>query len=291
MTHEQEREGHDPEAIEELVRDVESLGAADRWDEAYERLREALREEGEDATVLCWLGVAAERLGREGEAYEYYRRSLDTHPTDPFLLASAGSGLASFDDPDAEGALRLAAITAPDFAFGRMSYGSYLAREGLMDESLRELEAARALTPEDPIVRLELGIALLLANRGTDALAELEEALSHGEEHSWIRGLYGLALSEVGRGEAAAEELYRASLEREGDVELHLASALASAAQGWEDESWNALARAEQAAEPEDRTVIGEVEEHLNLGADAAEAFLRGDLGPTLLRERLLQRP
>ena len=287
----EEHAGPDEDAIDELVRDVEALGEEGRWDEAYDRLSEGLEDEGEDATILCWMGIAAERLGRDGEAYEHYRRALSLDPTDPFVLASVGSGLASFDDPDAEGALRMAALTAPDFAFGRMAYGAYLAREGMFAEAVAELQAARELSPESASTHLELGIAHLLSGSRGPGLAALEEALSREAEDAWVRGLYGLALVEAGRDEEAAEELYRASLERPADVDLHLASALASASQGWEDESWNALARAEQGAEPEDRDVIGEVEERLNDGPDAAEAFLRDDLGPTLLRERLLQRP
>jgi Flp pilus assembly protein TadD len=287
----EDRDGPDEGAIDELVRDVEALGEEGRWDDAYERLREALADEGEDATVLCWLGIAAERLGREGEAYEYYRRCLATNPTDPFVLASAGTGLAAFDDPEAEGALRLAALTSPTVAFARTSYGAYLAREGMFAESLAELEAARGLAPDDAGVRLELGIALVLSGKRAVGVNELEESLARHAEDSWVRALYALALQDAGRTEEAAEELYRASLERPDDVELHLVSALASAAQGWEDESWNALARAEQAAEAEDRELIGEVEDALNTGAEAAEALLREDLGPSLLRERLLQRP
>jgi len=286
-----EHDGQDEGSIEELVQAVEALAQEERWDDAYERLREGLVEEGENDMVLCWLGIVCERLGREGEAYEYYRRCLDLDPTDPFILASLGSGLATFDDPDAEGALRLAALTSPTLPFARMAYGSYLAREGMFAEAVTELKAARDLAPEDAVIRLELGIAHLLAGSRGPGLSELEEALAREAEDAWVRGLYGLALVEAGRDEEAAEELYRASLERPTDVELHLVSALASAGQGWEDESWNALARAEQVAEAEDQALIGEVEDRLNDGAEAAEALLREDLGPTLLRERLLQRP
>jgi Flp pilus assembly protein TadD len=286
-----EREGPDEEAVDEAVRDAQALGEDGRWEEAYDRLSETLRDEGEDAVLLCWLGIASERLGREGEAYDHFRRCLALEPGDPFVLATAGSGLAVFDDPEAEAALRLAALTAPDFPYARMAYGGYLSREGMLPEALKELEAARGLAPDDAAVRVELGIALLLSARTADALAELEEALAREAEDAWVRGLYGLALVDGGRGLEGAEELHRASLERPYDVDLHLASALASAGEGWEDEAWNALARAEQAAEPEDRDAIEEVEERLREGGDEAAEFLKADFAPTLLHERLLQRP
>jgi Flp pilus assembly protein TadD len=286
-----EREGPHEDVIDEAVRDAQALGEDGRWEEAYDRLSETLRDEGDDAVVLCWLGIASERLGRDGEAYDHFRRCLALEPGDPFVLATAGSGLATFDDPEAESALRLAALTAPDFSYARMAYGGYLAREGMVAEALTELEAARGLAPDDAGVRVELGIALLLAGRTADALAELEEALAREQEDAWVRGLYGLALVDAGRPQDGAEELHRASLERPSDVDLHLASALASAAEGWDDEAWNALARAEQAAEPEDRDAIEEVEDRLHEGADEAGEFLKADFAPTLLHERLLQRP
>lgn len=276
-------------AVEELVSEAESLGADERWDEALELLLEALPENSENALLLCWLGIASERLGSEGEAYEYFRRCLAQQPSDPFVLAAAGVGVSTFDDPEAEPALRLAALTAPDFPFARSAYGAYLAREGLFEQALVELRAARALAPDDAAVRAELGMALLLSGAPADAADELEEALSHAED-SWLRGVFALALLEAGRGEEGAEELHRSAEERPEDLEIQLLSALASAAQGWEEHAWAAVARAEAAAEALDADLVREVEEAVEAGEDAAGAFLREQLGPTLLRERLSQR-
>jgi Tfp pilus assembly protein PilF len=275
---------------EAVAEEARGLGEEERWEEARELLVQALEEHGDDALLLCWLGIATERLGEEGAAYEYYRAALALQPSDPFVLATAGSGAAAFDDPEAEGALRLAALTAPDFPFARAAYGAYLAREGLFAEAAAELEAARDLAPDDGGVRAELAFAYLLADRSAEALAELEEALSLLPDDAWLRGVYGLALLEARRGEEGAEQLHRAGTERPEDVELQLAAALAAAAEGWEDEGWHALARAEAGADQADRELIREVEEALEAGAEAAEAFLRDELGPPLLRERLLQR-
>ena len=250
---------------------------------------EALPDHPRDALLLCWLGIACERAGEEGEAYDFYRRALAEEPTDPFILAAAGTGVSAVDDPEAERALRLAALTAPQFPFARASYGAYLAREGLFDDALKELTAARDLAPEDTAVRVELALAMLLAGRRDAGIAQLEEALSQNDE-AWLRGVYGLALLEGGRGEEGAEQLYRTSRERLDDMEIHLLSALASAAEGWEDEAWAAIARAEEVAEALDRDLLREVEEAVEDGPEAAADFLREQLGPTLLRERLHQR-
>ena len=278
------------EAIEDVVARAQSLGEDDRWDDAYALLAEALDEQGEDALLLTWAGIAAQRLGEESEAYDRFRSALALEPADPFILAAAGSGIAALDDPGAEGALRMAALTAPEFPFARLSYGAYLAREGLLDEAIAELEAARGLAPEDGIVHTELGIAYLLAKRTDAGLDALEEALSRTPGDSWLRGLFGLALVDAGRGEEGAEQLHQAAGERDEDVEVQLIAALAMAAEGWDDPAWEALARAESHADSSDRELLSEVEDRLEAGPDAAGEFLRLDLGPVLLRERLLQR-
>lgn len=278
------------EAIEDAVAQAQSLGEDDRWDDAYALLAETLDEQGEDALLLTWAGIAAQRLGEESEAYDRFRAALALEPSDPFVLAAAGSGIAALDDPAAEGALRMAALTAPEFPFARLSYGAYLAREGLFDEAIAELEAARGLAPEDGGVHAELGMAYLLARRTDPGLDSLEEALSRLPGDSWLRALFGLALVDAGRGEQGAEQLHQAAAERDDDVEVQLIAALAMAAEGWEDPAWEALARAEAHADSSDRELISEVEDRLEAGADAAGEFLREDLGPTLLRERLVQR-
>lgn len=286
-----EEEAQDPReaAVMAVVAEAESLGAEERWDEARSMLLEAVEEHGDHAHLFCWLGIASERLGEEGEAYEFFRRALAQEPTDPFVLAAAGTGVAAYDDPEAEPALRLAALTAPGFPFARAAYGTYLAREGMYEQAVDELVAARDLAPDDTSVRAELGVTYLLARRTEEGLAELENALG-GADEGWMRGLFGLALLDAGRSEEGAEQLHRAATERVEDVEIQLLAALAAAGEGWEDEAWAALARAEDAALPEDRELIREVEEAVEDGAEAAEGFLREYLGPTLLRERLHQR-
>ncbi|HEX2207224.1 MAG TPA: hypothetical protein VHG93_06040, partial [Longimicrobium sp.] len=240
--------------------------------------------------LLTWTGLAAQRVGEEGEAFEMFRRALGMEPQDPFVLASARSALAALDDPEAERAMRLAALTAPGFPFARAAYGAYLAREGLFEDAIAELTAARDLAPEDGSVHAELGMALLLARRTDEGLDALEEALSRVPGDAWLRGVFGLALVDAGRGEEGAEQLHQAAQEREEDVEVQLIAALAMAAEGWQDPAWEALARAGQAADSSDRELIAEVEDRVEAGAESAEEFLRQDLGPSLLRERLLQR-
>src|SRR5690606_32248275 len=110
-----------------------------RWPEMSELLGEALEEAPDDPYLLGWKAVAEQELGNEGSAYDYFRRCLAQNPLDPRLLALAGSALAAFDDPDAESAVRAAALTGPDVPMARLQYGAYLAREGHFDEAFEHL--------------------------------------------------------------------------------------------------------------------------------------------------------
>ncbi|HEX2093918.1 MAG TPA: tetratricopeptide repeat protein [Longimicrobiaceae bacterium] len=276
--------------LEEILQQAASLGEEGRWAEARDLLLEQLEENAEDPALLCWLGVASHELGAEGEAYDFFRRTLAAGPEDPFILARAGNGVAVYDDPEAEPALRLAAVTAPDLPFARASYGAYLAREGLFSEAIAELEAARDLAGDEAAVRAELAIAYLLAGRREEGIVEMEEALSLDSGDTWLRALHGMTLLEVGRLEEAAETLSRVAGERPEDVELQLLSALASAAEGWEEEAWNALSRAELGAEEADAALVQEVEETIEAGAEEAREFLLRELAPSVMRDRLLLR-
>jgi predicted Zn-dependent protease len=275
------------ELLDERLRDALSLAEDGREAEAFELLQACEEDHPDDPTLLCSLGVLARQLELGETAFAYFRRCLDTAPTDPAVLAAAGSGLAAFDDPDAEPALRLAALSAPALTAARLRYGAYLAREGLLDQAITELEAARGLDEGSAEVRFELGSAYLLAARTAEGIDELAAAIGLSDDDAWIRGLRALALSEAGRDVEAAEELHAVAAEEPEDGEMQVAAALACAAQGWDDEAWVALSRAEAAAAPAEAGLLMEAEEALELGPDAAETMLREHVAPSLLRDRL----
>ena len=146
------------EAVKALLAQVHERGDEGDFQGMAERLREGLADHPGDPSVLCWLGVAERELGLAGIAYERFRACLAARPSDPNLLATAGNAIAAFDDPEAEGALRTAALLAPDLPLARWLYGAYLIREGMFDDGLFELRAARELDPDDATVRYELGV-------------------------------------------------------------------------------------------------------------------------------------
>lgn len=281
-------DGRGPD-VEAVLREALELGDQGRWEDMATLLGETLEQEEDDPYLLCWLGVAEGEMGNDGAAYEAFRLCVDQDPSDPHILALAGAGLAQFDDPDAEAALRAAALSAPDLPLARLNYGAYLSRAGMHEEALEQLEAARDLLPEDPVVRAELGAAHVLRGEPARGAAELEETLVLAPDDSWTRVLYGLVLLELDRGEEAAEELVRAGQERDYDPEAMLLGALAAASQEWDDAAEELLARSEYAAEGADIKLIQETETAVRAGPEAARRMLNSSLGPSTLRERLQQ--
>ncbi len=261
------------------------------WTGAAELLRDHLEDFDDDSAVYCWLGVAERELGMEGIAYERFKRALALDPDDPYILATAGNGIAYFDDPDAEQALRAAALIAPHVAIGRLMYGAYLAREGFHEDALRELSAAREIDPDDAQIVYELGVAHALADDHDAANDALADAVRLAPEDGWARVVFGLTLLEAGRVEEATGELTSGARLREDDVDAQLAAALAAAATGREGIAYEMLERARLRAIEGDVVLVTAVEDRLDGGHEAAASMLNDDLAPDMLRMRLRERP
>jgi Flp pilus assembly protein TadD len=275
--------------VAELLSQALQLGEEERWDEMAEALTLALRDVPDDPYVLSWLGVAERELGRDGVAYEYFKRAWQEEPLDPELLAMVGSGLAAFDDPEAEAALRAAALTGPAVPIARLQYGAYLARNGMYEQALDNLRAAAELDADDPTVHGELGIAHALNRHYADAAAAMETALELAPDDSWTRLLLGLIQLEMKDIEQAAEQLSRAAEERPEDAEAQVLAALAAAATGWDSAAQVAIARVDYSAEDVDEELVEEARERIDEGRDAALHFLAESVAPVALRERLSQ--
>ncbi|MEX2571635.1 MAG: tetratricopeptide repeat protein [Gemmatimonadota bacterium] len=240
-----------------------------------------------DPTLLCMLGALSAHLGAEGMSSDFFRRCLAQNPTNPQILITAGSGLARSGDTQAEAALRLAALTAPELPAARMHYGAFLVRSGLLAQGIEELSAARGLDPDSAEVRRELGIALLLAGSTNDGLSEIEAATAAEPEDPDAKLLYGLALIQEGDLPRAAEELYTLAEPLAEDAEVQILLALTFAAQGWEEEAWLALSRAEAAPIPADAAVTSAVEDAIAAGQQTIRALLLDELAPSTLRDRI----
>lgn len=275
--------------IQESLTGAMELGEEGRWDEMAQLLTTALRDAPDDPYVLCWLGVAEREQGHDGVAYDYFKRCWQEDPLDPNILAICGAGLAAFDDPDAEAALRAGALTGPDMPMARLQYGAYLARAGMFDQGLEHLNAAAQLDSEDPTIHGELGIAHALKGDYKSAAAAMETALEFAPDDSWTRVLLGLVYLQQAEIEDAAEQLIQAAAERTDDAEAQILAALAAAAAGWDDVAHNTLARAEFANEGGDAELVEDAREHIEESADAAREFLEAEIAPYALRDRMTQ--
>jgi Flp pilus assembly protein TadD len=267
------------------------LGDDGDWEAMALLLSEGLEADPDDPYLLCWLGVAERELGNEGAAYERFKQALAQEPDDPHLLTTAGAGLAAFDDPDAERALRTAALLAPEEVATRLAYGAYLSREGYLDDALKELEAAAELDPEDGVISTERGVAYALAGKLEEAADAFEEAARLAPGDGWPRVLLGLVLLETARPEEGAGELANGARLRPSDVEAQLLAALAAAATGWDDLAVEMIERARQIATGLDAATVEEADDRILDGPDTAGRFLRESVAPGALRDRLMARP
>jgi len=261
------------------------------WGGSADLLREHLSEFDDDPAFHCWLGVAERELGMEGVAYERFRRALALQPSDPYVLATAGNGIAAFDDPDAEPALRAAALTAPNVPLARMLYGAYLAREGFHEDAVKELTAARELNPDDPQIVYELGVAHALAEDHEAATDALGDAVSLDPEDGWARVVFGLELLEADRLDEAVGELMTGARLRSDDIDAQLVAALAAAATGRDGIAYEMLERARLNATESDVALVSSVEDRLDAGHESARIMLDEELGPSMLGMRLRERP
>ncbi len=277
--------------IEDLLQEALALGEEGDWAAMAEALSQALDTVPDDPAVLCWLGVAERELGRMGSAYERFKAALALEPGDPHILATAGNGLAQFDDPDAEGALRSASLLAPELPLARWMFGAYLSREGLFDDALRELRSAQELAPEDPVVAYELGVALALQGRLEEALDPLTRSVDLDPGEGWYQVVLGLVEAELDRMEEAAGDLSQGARLRADDVEAQLLAALAAEAAGWEDLAYEMLERGRLGSVQGDLPLLDLVETRISAGAGESRAFLVQELLAGALRERLMTRP
>jgi len=277
--------------LEDLLRQALDRGEDGDWEGMAQELEEALEDLPGDPALLCWLGVAERELGLRSSAYDRFKDALAAEPEDPWILATLGTGLARFDDPEAEAALRSAALIAPELPLTRWMYGAYLSREGLFDDALKELEVAARLAPDDPVVAYELGVALALKGDLEKALDALTRSVDLDRGEGWNLLVAGLVEAELRRFEEAARDLSEGARLLPEDVEAQFLAALTAKAAGWEDLAYEMLERGRQGAQEGDLDLLEEVEKRVYEADTDPEALLHQEVLPGALRERLMTRP
>jgi predicted Zn-dependent protease len=277
--------------LETLLGQALSLADEAEWAGVVHILRLHLEQFETEAAVHCSLAVAERELGNEGVAYELFKKALALEPEDPHIMATAGNGIAAFDDPAAMDALKNAALMAPDEPMTRLLYGAYLSREGYHEWALEQLKAAGVLDAEDPQIAYELGVAHQLAGATEAAVDALSDAVRLDPEDGWTRIVFGLLLLEDGQPDEAAGELTEGARLMPEDVEAQLLAALATAATGLEGTAYEMVERARMRAIEGDLVLVTAVEESVDAGPEAAEELLKEDVAPDSLRQRLSESP
>jgi tetratricopeptide (TPR) repeat protein len=277
--------------LEKLLARAFSLADDGEWGSVVDVLREHLADFGDEASVHCALGVAEREIGNDGIAYECFKKALALQPEDAYVLATAGNGVAAYDDPDALEALKSAALLAPDVPVTRMLYGAYLAREGHHDQAIEQLEAARELDSTDPLIAYELGVAFALAGQIARACDSLRDAVQHDPDDGWARVVFGLLLLEDDRLEEAAGELIEGARMRPEDVDAQILAALAAGGTGLDGVAYEMLERGRMRALEGDVELIDTAEQQIDAGAEAAASYLDNDVQSDALRVRLKERP
>jgi tetratricopeptide (TPR) repeat protein len=217
----------------------ELLLEANRAGEAADVFESLTAIDGESFDGHYGLGVALQRLGREGAAIEAFQKALRIDPRNPKTYLR----LSEVDPAQAEGWLRRAlalhedrgivdrlaqvllqsgkggearalleglAAKAPKDALAAYNLGQLLLAEGEPESALVELRRAASLSPSDPDVHQAVGNALVLLGRREEAIASFERALQLAPCFAAAQANLGAAYAELGRLAEAASALEKA---------------------------------------------------------------------------------
>ncbi|MEM7588292.1 MAG: tetratricopeptide repeat protein, partial [Acidobacteriota bacterium] len=160
---------------------AEALIADSRYKEAVQELEEAHARAPEDAEITYTLANGYLRVGKPEEAQELYDQVARERPI-PQTHLLIGRSFGSFRHFDrAQAAFEAALAMDPEVRRGHYYLGTVKllasGRDGL-EPAIQHFGQARLLTPEDPMVNLYLGTAMLATRRFEEAVPALEVASS-----------------------------------------------------------------------------------------------------------------
>jgi len=154
------------------------LAQRDRFDEAADRYREALRISPNYILARQNLGLALASQGKFSDAIEQYQAALRLQPANAALRADFGLALANAQrDSDAIVQYQEALRLQPDLALAHVRLGNALVRQGNVSDAVAHYEHALRVEPSSAEAHNNLGVAL--ASRGSldEAVVQFSEAL------------------------------------------------------------------------------------------------------------------
>ncbi len=159
----------------------------ERYDEAIELGREAIRRADDPGTFVYWspvvaytnLGLALYHDGQHRAALRNFEEALAVRPGSSIALYHTGLALLALGD-HAGAAERFARALeiAPGDDLCRANYGLALLRAGRVEEAGSQLSQVASRSPDDAALLINLGSAQLVLERFDDAAATLERAIA-----------------------------------------------------------------------------------------------------------------
>ena len=188
---------------------------ADEWLRAQGPLRAVLARNPEDFHALFLLGVALTQTKEFNDAAMMLERAAMQMPPELDIRAALAQALALGGELD-RAAIELEAIIGEqDIAVGETVLLVHtLVRDGKTTAALKAAKALAKRTPESPLARNLVGVALLADGRNTDAQASFEAALTLDD--GFTPAALNLAKLEFDKGNAAGtQQRYLAILDRD----------------------------------------------------------------------------
>lgn len=175
-----------------------SLGAvlyhAERYPEAVERLKHALKANPADANAKEYLGLAYSESGEYAKAVPLLEEVRQSRPDDEQVLLGLAYALALSGRPDdAQRLIEDLLKTHPDSAPLHILWGRAYASQDQLDEARQEFQRALELDPQIPEAHFYLGVlAFQLANLEEAGREFQAELASHPND---VRSRYHLAVT------------------------------------------------------------------------------------------------
>jgi Flp pilus assembly protein TadD len=191
-----------------LDRSGDRAGAA----ESFEAL---LHLDPNDGTAIDYLGWAALRDGKPGEAEAKFRRAVEVQPKEPSGHKGLAESLDAQKKPEAADAYRDYLELMPDDSAARARLVHLLVEQKENDAALAELERMDAGKPpslESLKLRADIQIA---AKKWDDSIATLQQALALAPSDAQLHGGLGRIFLQK-RDFAAAEKELRVALRLDG---------------------------------------------------------------------------
>lgn len=158
-----------------------------KLEEAKNTLERGRKSFEADENILYYLGFLYDRMGEKSKGISTMEKLLELNPNNANALNFVGYTLLEKDGNivKAQEYIERAVALKPDDAFVLDSYGWLLYRQGKYNLSMKTLEKARSLKPEEGVIAEHLADVYVSLNMPKKALAAYLSALSFGGDEEF----------------------------------------------------------------------------------------------------------